>query len=197
MTTNPEMLECDLVMRGGITSVIVYPKAIAKLAETYKFRCIGGTSAGAIAATAAAAGALGVRNGSDSFKEHFEKLPEKLATVMDGKTVLLRVFQPAKELERVFAVLLSGLQRQTFAEKVASVLLSLCGNYWSWAVVGAAIVAIPLVLASAWRPQLRLAASAGYSSTRTVRHSRGGNRPHLGRSVPLAQERLRYLHRDW
>jgi hypothetical protein len=38
MTTNPEMLECDLVMRGGITSVIVYPKAIAKLAESYKFR---------------------------------------------------------------------------------------------------------------------------------------------------------------
>jgi hypothetical protein len=144
------MLECDLVMRGGITSVIVYPKAIAKLAETYKFRCVGGTSAGAIAATAAAAGALGVRNGSDSFKEHFEKLPEKLATVMDGKTVLLRVFQPAKELERVFAVLLSGLQRRPFAEKVASVLLSLCRNYWPWAVVGAAIVAIPLVLAVWW-----------------------------------------------
>ena len=30
-----EKLECDLVMRGGITSGIVYPRAIAKLAETY------------------------------------------------------------------------------------------------------------------------------------------------------------------
>ena len=58
-----ERLECDLVMRGGITSVIVYPKAIAKLAKNYKFRCVGGTSAGAIAATATAAGALGVRKG--------------------------------------------------------------------------------------------------------------------------------------
>jgi len=37
-------LECDLVMRGGITSGIVYPRAIAKLAETYNFRSIGGTS---------------------------------------------------------------------------------------------------------------------------------------------------------
>ena len=43
-----ERLECDLVMRGGITSGIVYPRAIAKLAETYDFRSIGGTSAGAM-----------------------------------------------------------------------------------------------------------------------------------------------------
>ena len=42
-----EKLQCDLVMRGGITSGIVYPRAIAKLAETYRFRSIGGTSAGA------------------------------------------------------------------------------------------------------------------------------------------------------
>ena len=46
MGRNPDKLECDLVMRGGITSGIVYPRAIAKLAETYNFRSIGGTSAG-------------------------------------------------------------------------------------------------------------------------------------------------------
>jgi hypothetical protein len=45
MGRNPEKLECDLVMRGGITSGIVYPRAIAKLAETYNFRSIGRTSA--------------------------------------------------------------------------------------------------------------------------------------------------------
>jgi len=44
-------LQCDLVMRGGIASGLVYPRAIAKLAETYDFRSIGGTSVGAIAAT--------------------------------------------------------------------------------------------------------------------------------------------------
>jgi len=44
MGTNSEKLQCDLVMRGGITSGIVYPRAIAKLAETYNFRSIGGTS---------------------------------------------------------------------------------------------------------------------------------------------------------
>ena len=61
-------LECDLVMRGGITSGIVYPRAIAKLAETYNFRSIGGTSAGAIAAAATAAAAYAARNGQDFFQ---------------------------------------------------------------------------------------------------------------------------------
>ena len=46
---------CDLVMKGGITSGVVFPKAIAKLATRYRFCNIGGTSAGAIAAAAAAA----------------------------------------------------------------------------------------------------------------------------------------------
>ena len=48
MAETGQKLECDLVMRGGITSGIVYPCAIAKLAETYRFRSIGGTSAGAV-----------------------------------------------------------------------------------------------------------------------------------------------------
>ena len=38
----PMKLQCDLVMRGGIASGLVYPRAIAKLAETYDFRSIGG-----------------------------------------------------------------------------------------------------------------------------------------------------------
>jgi hypothetical protein len=46
---------CDLVMKGGITSGVVYPSAIARLAGQYRLRNIGGASAGAIAAGAAAA----------------------------------------------------------------------------------------------------------------------------------------------
>ena len=49
--------ECDLVMKGGITSGVVYAGAIAELAREFRFRSLGGTSAGAIgAAVAAAAG---------------------------------------------------------------------------------------------------------------------------------------------
>lgn len=41
---------CDLVMKGGITSGIVHPAAALALSERYRFKNIGGTSAGAILA---------------------------------------------------------------------------------------------------------------------------------------------------
>lgn len=46
---------CDIVMKGGITSGIVYPRAVSELAKSFHFKNIGGTSAGAIAAAATAA----------------------------------------------------------------------------------------------------------------------------------------------
>jgi predicted acylesterase/phospholipase RssA len=49
------MAECSLVMKGGITSGVVYPQAVTELAVRYRFRRIGGSSAGAIAAVLAAA----------------------------------------------------------------------------------------------------------------------------------------------
>jgi len=52
---------CDVVMKGGITSGIVYPNAVLALSQRYAFKSIGGTSAGAIAAAACAAAALGER----------------------------------------------------------------------------------------------------------------------------------------
>jgi len=47
--------ECDLIMKGGVTSGVAYPGAVAGLARSYRLRDIGGTSAGAIAAVLAAA----------------------------------------------------------------------------------------------------------------------------------------------
>ncbi|NRQ13125.1 patatin-like phospholipase family protein [Ensifer sesbaniae] len=47
--------ECDLIMKGGITSGVVFPRAITELATRYRFMHIGGTSAGAIAAVMTAA----------------------------------------------------------------------------------------------------------------------------------------------
>jgi len=51
--------ECDLVMKGGITSGIVYPPAVLELAPKFRFRSIGGASAGAIAAVITAAAEYG------------------------------------------------------------------------------------------------------------------------------------------
>src|SRR5712691_7850411 len=50
---------CDVVMKGGITSGVIYPKALWMLSERYRFKNIGGASAGAIAAVIAAAAQYG------------------------------------------------------------------------------------------------------------------------------------------
>ena len=123
-------LECDLLMRGGITSGIVYPRAIAKLAETYNFRSIGGTSAGAIAAAATAAAAYAARNGQDFFQTRIKTLPKELATNKGGKTVLERLFQPAPGLEPLFGVLMASLQRGGAGWGLISIVLALYRHYW-------------------------------------------------------------------
>lgn len=61
--TTRRTLDCDLIMKGGVTSGIVYPGAIGAITQRYRLRNIGGTSAGAIAAVAAAAMEYGLRSG--------------------------------------------------------------------------------------------------------------------------------------
>ena len=68
--------DCDLVMKGGITSGVVYPPAVLKLQETFRFRSIGGTSAGAIAAAVTAAAELDREGGGF---ERLDQLREQLA----------------------------------------------------------------------------------------------------------------------
>jgi len=142
-------LECDLVMRGGITSGIVYPRAIAKLADTYRFRSIGGTSAGAIAASVTAAAALGVINGEDRFQSHVKEVPGILAEKIDGQTVLQRLFQPAPGLDGVLAVLLASLERRSRFKKLVHIALVLWRHYGLWALAGAVIAFLPALLAAA------------------------------------------------
>lgn len=80
--------ECDLVMRGGITSGIVYPPAVLQLHKNgYRFRGIGGASAGAIAAAATAAAQHGAGT------RGFEKL-SALSDSLGEKGLLLKLFQP-------------------------------------------------------------------------------------------------------
>lgn len=103
-------LKCDVVMKGGITSGIVYPKAVAELAKKYSFQSIGGTSAGAIAAAATAAAEYGRRHGNEKAFEELEKLPELLGEKMpDGSPRLLSLFKPQPETEPLYRVLLAGL----------------------------------------------------------------------------------------
>ena len=85
--------ECDLVMKGGITSGIVYPPAVVEIAKDHRLRNIGGSSAGAIAAAAAAAAELGRFSKSGGF-ELLATLPKQLSEVdRTGRTRLQRLFQ--------------------------------------------------------------------------------------------------------
>lgn len=85
-----ENKECDLVMKGGITSGIVYPPLVIKLhKDGYSFRSVGGTSAGAIAAASTAAAEYGKATGGFS---KLEKVREWLGN--DGN--LLNLFQASR-----------------------------------------------------------------------------------------------------
>ena len=110
---------CDIVMKGGITSGVVYPKAIAELAEEFRFRNVGGTSAGAIAAALAAAAeyARVSGKGAGAGFARLEQLPDFLAGQTNGEPNLLNLFPPAKPTRRLFAVLTAFLGDGSFGEK--------------------------------------------------------------------------------
>ena len=93
---------CDMVMKGGITSGVVYPLAIAELAREYRFVNIGGTSAGAIAASLAAAAEHGRASASGGF-HRIAELPEVLARG------LLDLFRPNRATRPAFDLLLALL----------------------------------------------------------------------------------------
>src|SRR5256885_7814681 len=80
----PEKI-CDIVLKGGITSCVVYPLALVSLAEKYRFSNIGGTSAGAIAAVAAAAAEYG-RHTEDAGFDRLEKIPDEVVFFFKQKT---------------------------------------------------------------------------------------------------------------
>src|SRR5262245_46279921 len=73
---------CDIVMKGGITSGVVYPPAIVELSREYQFKNIGGASAGAIAAAATAAAEYGRQRsaGPTAGFERLAGLPSELAS---------------------------------------------------------------------------------------------------------------------
>jgi predicted acylesterase/phospholipase RssA len=107
---NPEFPAryCDLVMKGGVTSGVVYPLAAVRLSDRFVFKNIGGTSAGAIAAAATAAAELA--RGRGGFDE-LRKLPEFLGAKPQGggKSNMFMFFQPQHDTRRLFRLCTAGL----------------------------------------------------------------------------------------
>lgn len=139
---------CDLIMKGGITSGVIYPKLISGLAATYRFKNIGGTSAGAIAAGACAAAEFRrLRGGSEGF-DRLHRLPDELAAEpLTGKGSMLRhLFQPSRRLSRHFDVLVASLNQPTKTAITLNALGTLLLRYWA-PVAAVALVALLVVLA--------------------------------------------------
>ena len=129
--------DCDLIMKGGITSGVVYPLAIVELAKHFRLAHVGGTSAGAIGAAAAAAAEYGRSGGG--FKRLAE-VPNELGKKLFG------LFQPSPALKPIYDIAVACIGNGSF--KVAKVVLAALWGFRYYALLGA----LPglIVLAIAW-----------------------------------------------
>ena len=144
--TSPEDRFCDLVMKGGITSGIVYPLAIVDLCKHYRFHSIGGTSAGAIAAAATAAAEYRRRAGCMKGFQRLAGLPQELCETVKGPvghvlgwflperqdcSRLLSLFQPQPGCHRNSSrVLLHSLNRETSLGRAGAIAGGFLRTYW-------------------------------------------------------------------
>ncbi|MBI4259680.1 MAG: patatin-like phospholipase family protein [Actinobacteria bacterium] len=131
---------CDMVMKGGITSGVVYPLAACEIARAHRFKSIGGTSAGAIAATAAAA----AEHGRSSTTGGFRRLAE-LPDWLGAGTNLLDLFQPQRRTRRLYRVLTASLGKRGRFRRIAAAVLR---SFPLWVLGGMAPGVVLLVLAA-------------------------------------------------
>jgi predicted acylesterase/phospholipase RssA len=107
-------LSCDLIMKGGITSGVVYPQAACRLATRYRLKQVGGASAGAIAAALSAAAEYHRQHSNDiEAKDHANAEPAgfvKLAAVpTDLGANLGALFQPVRATRPAHSVLMAAV----------------------------------------------------------------------------------------
>ena len=124
----PEKI-CDIVLKGGITSGVVYPLALVSLAEKYRFSNIGGTSAGAMAAVAAAAAEYG-RHIENAGFDRLARIPDELGPN------LLSMFQPTPALKPLFDIFVAALKAKTKTGRIIAITGAAVGGYWLSALLG-------------------------------------------------------------
>ena len=139
-----QLADCDLIMKGGITSGVVYPRAATHLAQKYRFRNLGGASAGAIAAAFVAAAEFGRASGG------FARLDE-IPTELGSR--LATIFQPSAATAPMHRVLLAFIAKNaTKRSKVAAVwsaVRALAG--WGALVAFGAVALVGAGLALLWQ----------------------------------------------
>jgi predicted acylesterase/phospholipase RssA len=130
---------CDVVLKGGVTSGVVYPLAIVELAKRYRLKNIGGTSAGAIAAAVAAAAERARDTGG---------FPRAAALGDFVSRNLLSLFQPHPHLRPLFEIALSTLRETHPRLRILRALWAAARGYRQATLLG--LVPASLALVAAW-----------------------------------------------
>lgn len=155
---------CDLVMKGGITSGVVYPRMIKELSGRFRFKNIGGTSAGAIAAAAcAAAEHRRLTQGDAGGFDALDTLPKELGAQVEGSegSRLFHLFQPAKAVAKHFAVLVSMLNAPPLTA-TGRALIAMVRQFWGMGLLGLllGLLLFTPVVVMAWPAATLLPAAA-------------------------------------
>jgi len=101
---------CDLVLKGGATSGLVYPGALQEIASKFNLVGVGGTSAGALGAVVAAAAEYRRRvDGSDLGFAQLTAVAEELGKPNRLKTL----FRPDKDTRKLFDLAMKLLEHKT------------------------------------------------------------------------------------
>ncbi|ANH05537.1 patatin-like phospholipase family protein [Shinella sp. HZN7] len=147
------MRECDLVMKGGITSGVVYPHAIVEIARAYRLRSIGGTSAGAIAAAVAAAAEY--RRERSPGKDDFAGYDGIVSIADEIGRDMASLFQPAPRLKPLFDILMA-MAAAGGVSKPLAMMKAMLAAYRGRALIAAAI-GLAMVAAGVLRSDTSLA----------------------------------------
>ncbi len=173
------LCKCDIVMKGGVTSGIVYPPAVRELAEAFRFVNIGGTSAGAIAASlTAAAEYRRQRDGSLAGFDRLARVPYDLAQ----DRALIGLFAPNRSTQLIFEFAMSFVNATSLGERVRQIVtLPFVGSQravsWTIATLGIALAAAELVatpaswLGAAATVALAFAIGGAVGMLLTLRHA--------------------------
>jgi hypothetical protein len=138
--------QCDIVMKGGVTSGVIYPGAVIELGKWYRFRNVGGTSAGAIAAGLAAAAEYSRQTGKvRDLATPLNKVRNELGT----EGFLAGLFQPTRPTRPTLRIMLTAVREgRSPVRRVLAVMWHLVwGRMWlalPCLVAGAGLVTITL-----------------------------------------------------
>ena len=194
---------CDLVMKGGITSGLVYPNAVLALAERYRFKNIGGTSAGAIAAAVCAAAALGERRKTLAPASLAGRPDEagfaglgRVAVDLAGKGFIYALFQPSRGARSAYRLLVGLSAGGGFIGRLISVLVAIgCIAGFEFLLILAGFLTFGYGWAGrtgmvAAGPAALICALSGAALLGLLRVARVMRRNHLGICTGLGQRRF-------